>query len=90
MYVHMLAALDVLWGVMSGTMKSTGDSLGESALPGGAEQRPIKASVTVRLDADVLAWLKGGGRGYQTRLNALLRQLMTSEAETGKSAYSLK
>jgi len=39
--------------------------------------RPIKEPVTVRLDADVLAWLKSGGRGYQTRINSLLRDAMT-------------
>jgi len=38
--------------------------------------RPIKRPVTIRLDADVLAWLKGQGRGYQTRINALLRSSM--------------
>ena len=35
--------------------------------------RPIKKPLTIRLDADVLAWLKGQGKGYQTRINALLR-----------------
>jgi uncharacterized protein (DUF4415 family) len=38
--------------------------------------RPIKKPLTIRLDADVLAWLKGQGRGYQTRINALLRTAM--------------
>ena len=38
--------------------------------------RPRKASVTIRLDADVLAWLKGSGGGYQTRINEYLRRLM--------------
>jgi uncharacterized protein (DUF4415 family) len=38
--------------------------------------RPIKKSLTIRLDADVLAWLKSQGRGYQTRLNKLLRAAM--------------
>src|ERR1700692_79829 len=33
-----------------------------------------KEQLTVRLDADVLAWLKGLGKGYQTKLNALLRE----------------
>jgi len=42
--------------------------------------RPIKQSVTIRLDADVLAWLKAQGRGYQTRINALLRAAMQSQA----------
>jgi len=32
-----------------------------------------KDSVTVRIDHDVLLWLKGQGRGYQTRINAILR-----------------
>ena len=38
--------------------------------------RPIKKPMTIRLDADVLAWLKGQGAGYQTRLNAILRDAM--------------
>ena len=41
--------------------------------------RPVKKSVTVRLDADVLAWLKAQGRGYQTRINQLLRTAMESQ-----------
>jgi len=40
--------------------------------------RPIKKPLTIRLDADVLAWLKGQGKGYQTRINALLRTAMES------------
>ena len=31
------------------------------------------------LDADVLAWLKGRGRGYQTRINRILRVVMESQ-----------
>ena len=38
--------------------------------------RPIKKPLTIRLDADVIAWLKAGGSGYQTRINALLRNAM--------------
>jgi len=30
----------------------------------------------VRIDADVLAWLKSQGKGYQTRMNAILREAM--------------
>jgi uncharacterized protein (DUF4415 family) len=41
--------------------------------------RPVKRSTTVRIDADVLQWLKGKGKGYQTRLNAILREAMTRE-----------
>ena len=42
--------------------------------------RPIKKSLTIRLDAEVLAWLKAHGRGYQTRINRLLRAAMESGA----------
>lgn len=38
--------------------------------------RPIKEPVTIRLDADIVAWLKAEGPGYQTRINALLREAM--------------
>ncbi|PYX59085.1 MAG: hypothetical protein DMG73_09420 [Acidobacteria bacterium] len=41
--------------------------------------RPIKKPVTLRLDADVLAWFKKQGRGYQTRINRALRKVMTGE-----------
>ena len=47
--------------------------------------RPIKKPLTIRLDADVLAWLKGQGRGYQTRINALLRSAM-ERARSERSA----
>ena len=49
--------------------------------------RPKKTSVTIRLDADVLAWLKATGEGYQTRINTYLRQLMQrSSRQSGKAA----
>ena len=34
---------------------------------------PGKKSVTIRLDADILAWIKAQGKGYQSRINAVLR-----------------
>ncbi len=37
---------------------------------------PRKQQVTLRLDADVLEWFKVQGRGYQSRINALLRAYM--------------
>ena len=39
--------------------------------------RPVKKQITLRLDADVLAWFRKrvpGGRGYQTEINRALRQ----------------
>ena len=41
--------------------------------------RPVKQQLTVRLDADVIAWLRQQGQGYQTRLNALLRSAMLKD-----------
>ena len=40
---------------------------------------PVKKQLTIRLDADVLAWLKAHGRGYQTRINRILRVVMESQ-----------
>ena len=34
---------------------------------------PGKKQLTIRLDEDVLEWLKGQGKGYQSRINAILR-----------------
>lgn len=39
--------------------------------------RPVKQQITLRLDADVVAWFKAsapGGRGYQTQINRVLRE----------------
>jgi len=41
--------------------------------------RPLKKAVSIRLDADVLAWLKAKGSGYQTKVNSLLRERMLKE-----------
>ncbi|WP_375624114.1 MULTISPECIES: BrnA antitoxin family protein [unclassified Bartonella] len=38
--------------------------------------KPTKTVTTVRVDSDVLAWLKSQGKGYQTRINAILRDAM--------------
>lgn len=40
---------------------------------------PAKKQLTIRLDADVLAWLKAQGKGYQTRINRILRVVMESQ-----------
>lgn len=38
--------------------------------------RPVKTQITARVDADILAWLKSQGKGYQSRMNAILRAAM--------------
>lgn len=41
--------------------------------------KPTKTVTTVRVDSDVLVWLKSKGKGYQTRLNVILREAMLKE-----------
>lgn len=41
--------------------------------------KPVKKSTTVRIDADVMQWLKAQGKGYQTRMNKILRDAMLQE-----------
>ena len=41
---------------------------------------PAKQPVTLRIDEDVLVWFKAQGKGYQSRINKLLRQSMESQA----------
>jgi uncharacterized protein (DUF4415 family) len=43
--------------------------------------KPTKTSTTIRIDSDVLAWFRGQGRGYQSRINAVLRREMLSSLQ---------
>jgi len=47
--------------------------------------RPVKKQITAKVDADVLEWLKSKGKGYQTRVNAILRREMLADLEGGTS-----
>lgn len=38
--------------------------------------KPVKTHASVRIDSDIMAWLKSQGKGYQTRMNAILREAM--------------
>ena len=49
----------------------------------GSQKVPTKLSTTVRLDADILAWFKSQGPGYQTRINEALR-LVVEQSPTNK------
>ena len=48
----------------------------------GTFYRPLKQQTSIRLDADVLAWFKSQGKGYQTRMNEILRDAMIKELKT--------
>lgn len=43
--------------------------------------KPTKTSTTVRIDTDVLLWLRSQGKGYQSRINAILRRAMLTSLE---------
>ena len=49
--------------------------------------RPVKQQLTLRLDADVVAWFKShttSGEGYQTRINRALREYVQGQASRGR------
>jgi uncharacterized protein (DUF4415 family) len=48
-------------------------------------RRLPKKRVTLNLDADVLAWFRGMGRGYQWEINKALRRVMTTEKQAATS-----
>jgi uncharacterized protein (DUF4415 family) len=41
--------------------------------------RPVKKQTTIRIDADILEWLKSKGKGHLTRINEILRDSMKKE-----------
>ncbi len=44
---------------------------------------PLKTPVNAKFDADVVEWFKSLGRGYQTRMNAVLRKYMEAHRKAG-------
>jgi uncharacterized protein (DUF4415 family) len=73
-----LAALDALSDDAI-DLSDVAEVLDWSAAVVGRFYRPVKQAVTLRLDADVLAWLRSHGPGYQTRINRLLRSAMEAQ-----------
>lgn len=51
---------------------------------------PPKKAIALRVDQDVLAFYRSGGRGYQTRMNAALRAVMTARQGAAKTASHSK
>lgn len=49
----------------------------------GALYRPVKRLTSLRLDADPLEWFRRGGEGYQTRINATLREYVERHQREG-------
>ena len=55
--------------------------LARAVLRRGLRPVPKKAQIALRVDNDVLVWFKTQGRGYQTRINALLRAYMDAHRQ---------
>ena len=74
--------IDWLWASVEDELLS----LAQEDEPGGAARwsRPRKQRICVRVDAEVVDWLKSLGPGYQTRINRILRGVM-AEAKKGKA-----
>jgi uncharacterized protein (DUF4415 family) len=60
----------------------TPEMFAKAVVKRGLKTKPTKSQLTLRVDHDVVTWFKSQGRGYQTRINALLRAYM----EASKSA----
>jgi uncharacterized protein (DUF4415 family) len=54
----------------------TPDMFARAMVRKGLEPVPKKSLLSLRIDADVLEWFRSQGRGYQSRMNALLRAYM--------------
>ena len=50
---------------------------------------PAKKQLTIRLDEDVLEWIKAQGKGYQSRINYILRAAMDSQQRHNHDTHSL-
>jgi uncharacterized protein (DUF4415 family) len=54
----------------------TPEMFAKAVVKHGSKDKENKAQLTIRVDQDVLTWFKSQGRGYQTRINSLLRAYM--------------
>ncbi|MGH9496599.1 MAG: BrnA antitoxin family protein [Candidatus Sulfotelmatobacter sp.] len=64
---------------MTGLEKSKGATFALRTMKISDFYRPLKKPVTIRIDADVLAWFQKDGNRYQTRINLALRKVMEKE-----------
>jgi uncharacterized protein (DUF4415 family) len=61
---------------LSETPEWTREMFARAVLRRNFKPTPRKKQLTLRIDSDVVDWYKNQGRGYQTRINALLRAYM--------------
>jgi uncharacterized protein (DUF4415 family) len=68
----------------SDTPEITPEMFAKAVVKHGLKPDPTKKLLTLRVDDDVLAWFKSQGRGYQTRINTLLRAYMDANRERSR------
>ena len=61
---------------LSETAEITPEMFAQAVVRKGLKPVPRKEQLTLRIDSDVVEWFRKQGRGYQTRINALLRAYM--------------
>ena len=71
---------------LSDSPEITPEMFARAVVRSGLKPLPRKSQVSLRLDSDVLAWFKAQGRGYQTRINTLLRAYMEAHAKRTRRA----
>jgi uncharacterized protein (DUF4415 family) len=74
-----------------GRLRASAEESGAEAREGAQARRfykPLKKRVTLRLDADVLAWFQKKGRGYQTRINGALAAVMREQKKRSEHGQS--
>jgi uncharacterized protein (DUF4415 family) len=63
----------------------TPEMFAKAVVKRGLKTKENKSQLTIRVDRDVLAWFKLQGRGYQTRINSLLRAYMEANVKQKRS-----
>jgi uncharacterized protein (DUF4415 family) len=56
----------------------TPEMFAQAVVRRGLKPAPKKQQITLRVDSDVIKWFKSHGRGYQTKINDLLRAYMNA------------
>jgi uncharacterized protein (DUF4415 family) len=71
---------------LSDSPELTPEMFARAVVREGLVPRQRKVQLSLRLDSDVLAWLRARGRGYQTQINSLLRAYMEAHQRAGRKA----
>jgi uncharacterized protein (DUF4415 family) len=64
----------------------TPEMFAQAVVKRGLKDKENKALITIRVDQDVITWFKSQGRGYQTRINSLLRAYMEAKRSNKKTS----